>query len=106
MTDEFVELHGDRLFGDDEAMVAGLARIDGRRVAIIGQQKGADTDENIRRNFGMPHPEGYRKAMRIMELAERVRAAGRSPSSTSRAPTRARNRRSAASPRRSPGRSA
>ena len=70
MTDEFVELHGDRLFGDDEAMVAGLARIDGRRVAIIGQQKGADTDENIRRNFGMPHPEGYRKAMRIMELAE------------------------------------
>ena len=71
MTDEFVELHGDRLFGDDEAMVAGLARIDGRRVAIIGQQKGADTDENIRRNFGMPHPEGYRKAMRVMELAER-----------------------------------
>ena len=70
MADEFVELHGDRLFGDDEAMVAGLARIDGRRVAIVGQQKGADTDENIRRNFGMPHPEGYRKAMRIMELAE------------------------------------
>ncbi len=71
MTDGFVELHGDRLFGDDGAMVAGLARLDGRRVAIVGQQKGADTDENIRRNFGMPHPEGYRKAMRIMELAER-----------------------------------
>jgi acyl-CoA carboxylase subunit beta len=71
MTDEFVELHGDRLFGDDEAMVAGLARLDGRAVAVIGQQKGADTDENIRRNFGMPHPEGYRKAMRVMELAER-----------------------------------
>ena len=71
MTDGFVELHGDRLFGDDAAMVAGLARIDGRRVAVIGQQKGADTDENIRRNFGMPHPEGYRKAMRIMEMAER-----------------------------------
>jgi len=71
MTDDFVELHGDRLFGDDAAMVAGLARLDGRRVAVIGQQKGADTDENIRRNFGMPHPEGYRKAMRIMELAER-----------------------------------
>src|SRR6476661_547168 len=70
MTDGFVELHGDRLFGDDAAMVAGLARIDGRRVVVIGQQKGADTDENIRRNFGMPHPEGYRKAMRIMELAE------------------------------------
>ena len=72
MADEFIELHGDRLFGDDEAVVAGLARLDGRRVAIIGQQKGSDTDENIRRNFGMPHPEGYRKAMRIMELAERA----------------------------------
>ena len=71
MTEEFVELHGDRLFGDDAAIVVGLARLDGRRVAIVGQQKGADTDENIRRNFGMPHPEGYRKAMRIMELAER-----------------------------------
>lgn len=72
MADEFVELHGDRLFGDDQAMVAGLARIDGRRVVVIGQQKGADTDQNIRRNFGMPHPEGYRKAMRVMELAERL----------------------------------
>ena len=71
MTDGFVELHGDRLFGDDEAMVTGLARLDGRVVAIVGQQKGADTDENIRRNFGMPHPEGYRKAIRMMELAER-----------------------------------
>ncbi len=72
MADEFVELHGDRLFGDDAAIVAGLARIEGRRVAVIGQQKGADTEENIRRNFGMPHPEGYRKAMRVMELAERA----------------------------------
>jgi acetyl-CoA carboxylase carboxyl transferase subunit beta len=72
MADEFVELHGDRLFGDDAAIVAGLARIEGRRVAVIGQQKGSDTDENIRRNFGMPHPEGYRKAMRVMELAERA----------------------------------
>ena len=71
MTDEFVELHGDRLFGDDPALVAGLARLAGRRVVVIGQQKGADTDENILRNFGMPHPEGYRKAMRVMELAER-----------------------------------
>jgi acetyl-CoA carboxylase carboxyl transferase subunit beta len=71
MTDDFIELHGDRLFGDDAAMVAGLARLDGRRIVVIGQQKGADTDENIRRNFGMPHPEGYRKAMRAMELAER-----------------------------------
>jgi acyl-CoA carboxylase subunit beta len=72
MADEFIELHGDRLFGDDAAVVAGLARIEGRRIAVIGQQKGADTDENIRRNFGMPHPEGYRKAMRVMELAERA----------------------------------
>jgi acetyl-CoA carboxylase carboxyl transferase subunit alpha len=71
MTEDWVELHGDRLFGDDAAMVAGLARLEGRTVVVIGQQKGADTDENIRRNFGMPHPEGYRKAMRIMELAER-----------------------------------
>jgi acetyl-CoA carboxylase carboxyl transferase subunit alpha len=71
MTNDFVELHGDRLFGDDEAIVAGLARLDGRRVVVVGQQKGDDTEENIRRNFGMPHPEGYRKAMRIMELAER-----------------------------------
>ena len=70
LADEFIELHGDRLFGDDEAVVVGLARIAERRVVVIGQQKGADTDENIRRNFGMPHPEGYRKAMRIMELAE------------------------------------
>ena len=72
MADDFIELHGDRLFGDDDAIVAGLARIAGRRVAIVGQQKGADTEDNIRRNFGMPHPEGYRKAMRVMELAERV----------------------------------
>ncbi|HEU5203145.1 MAG TPA: acetyl-CoA carboxylase carboxyltransferase subunit alpha [Candidatus Limnocylindrales bacterium] len=71
MATDFMELHGDRLFGDDEAMVTGLASLDGRVIAVIGQQKGADTDENIRRNFGMPHPEGYRKAMRIMELAER-----------------------------------
>jgi acetyl-CoA carboxylase carboxyl transferase subunit alpha len=71
MADEFIELHGDRLFGDDEAIVAGFASIDGRRVVVIGQQKGADTEENVRRNFGMPHPEGYRKAMRVMELAER-----------------------------------
>ena len=71
MADGFVEIHGDRLFGDDAAIVTGFARIDGRRVVVIGQQKGADTDENIRRNFGMPHPEGYRKAMRAMELAER-----------------------------------
>jgi acetyl-CoA carboxylase carboxyl transferase subunit alpha len=71
MADEFIELHGDRVFGDDEAIVAGFARIGDHRVAVVGQQKGADTEENVRRSFGMPHPEGYRKAMRIMELAER-----------------------------------
>jgi acetyl-CoA carboxylase carboxyl transferase subunit alpha len=71
MADEFVELHGDRLFGDDTAIVAGLAKISGRRVAVVGFQKGADTEENIHRNFGLPHPEGYRKAMRIMDLAQR-----------------------------------
>jgi acetyl-CoA carboxylase carboxyl transferase subunit alpha len=71
MADEFIELHGDRVFGDDSAIVAGLARIGGRRVVVIGFQKGQDTEENIRRNFGLPHPEGYRKAMRVMDLAER-----------------------------------
>jgi acetyl-CoA carboxylase carboxyl transferase alpha subunit len=71
MADEFVELHGDRHFGDDSAIVAGLARISGRRIVVIGFQKGQDTEENIRRNFGLPHPEGYRKAMRVMEMAER-----------------------------------
>jgi acetyl-CoA carboxylase carboxyl transferase subunit alpha len=73
MADEFIELHGDRFFGDDPALVGGFARLDGRRVMVIGQQKGAETEENIRRNFGMPHPEGYRKAIRLMEVAERFR---------------------------------
>jgi acetyl-CoA carboxylase carboxyl transferase subunit alpha len=73
IAEDFIELHGDRAFGDDAAMVAGFARIGGRRVVVIGQQKGSDTDENLRRNFGMPHPEGYRKAMRVMQLAERFR---------------------------------
>jgi acetyl-CoA carboxylase carboxyl transferase subunit alpha len=72
MAEEIVELHGDRGFGDDAAIVAGFARLDGHRIAFVGQQKGADTEENIRRNFGMPHPEGYRKSMRVMELAERL----------------------------------
>lgn len=71
LADEFVELHGDRLFRDDAAIVGGMARIGDQRVMVIGHQKGAETDENIRRNFGMAHPEGYRKAMRLMELAER-----------------------------------
>ncbi len=71
--DEFVELHGDRLFRDDPSIVAGLARLDGRAVVVIGQQKGRNTKEKLHRNFGMPHPEGYRKALRIMRLAERFR---------------------------------
>ena len=68
---DFVELHGDRLFRDDPAIVGGLARVDGVSVVVIGQQKGRDTKDNLRRNFGMPHPEGYRKALRLMKLAER-----------------------------------
>jgi acyl-CoA carboxylase subunit beta len=68
---EFVELHGDRRYGDDAAVVGGLARFDGRPVMVVGHQKGRDTRENVRRNFGMAHPEGYRKAYRLMKLAER-----------------------------------
>ena len=71
IADGFVELHGDRLYGDDGAVVGGLGRIDGRRVVVVGHQKGSDTDENIRRNFGMAKPEGLRKAIRLFELAER-----------------------------------
>ena len=67
--EDFVELHGDRFFGDDKAIVGGLARFEGEPVVVIGHQKGRDTRENIARNFGMPHPEGYRKALRLMELA-------------------------------------
>ncbi|MDK3159920.1 acetyl-CoA carboxylase carboxyltransferase subunit alpha [Kamptonema cortianum] len=69
--DGFVELHGDRLFGDDRAIVTGLASIDGQRVAVIGNQKGRDTKENLARNFGSAHPEGYRKALRVMRLAHK-----------------------------------
>ena len=72
MATEVIELHGDRLYRDDPAIVGGFCRIDGRRAVFVGHQKGAETDENIRRNFGMPHPEGYRKAMRLMRLAERL----------------------------------
>jgi len=70
---DFQELHGDRAFSDDAALIGGLARLDGTPVMIIGHQKGRDTKENIRRNFGMPRPEGYRKALRLMKLAERFR---------------------------------
>jgi len=68
---DFLEVHGDRVFGDDQAIVGGIAKLDGRPVTIVGHQKGKDTKDNIRRNFGMAHPEGYRKALRIMEQANK-----------------------------------
>jgi len=67
----FEELHGDRMFGDDQALVGGLARLEGEAVMVIGHQKGRDTKERVRRNYGMPKPEGYRKALRLMHLADR-----------------------------------
>jgi acetyl-CoA carboxylase carboxyl transferase subunit alpha len=67
----FQELHGDRMFSDDRSMIGGTAMLDGQAVMIVGHQKGRDTKENILRNFGMPHPEGYRKAMRLMRMAEK-----------------------------------
>lgn len=71
MTEDFIELHGDRNFGDDKAVVGGFANLDNKPVMIIGQQKGRDTKSNIYRNFGMMNPEGYRKALRLMKLAEK-----------------------------------
>jgi len=68
---DVIELHGDRHFGDDEAIFAGLGTLSGRRVAILGHRKGTNTKENIKRNFGSPHPEGFRKAVRVMDLADR-----------------------------------
>jgi acetyl-CoA carboxylase carboxyl transferase subunit alpha len=68
---DFIELHGDRFFGDDLAIVGGIAKFEGRPITVIGHQKGKDTKENIKRNFGMPHPEGYRKALRLMEQANK-----------------------------------
>ena len=70
MTD-FVEIHGDRLYGDDKALIGGMARLEGRPIMVIGHQKGRDTKENLLRNFGSAHPEGYRKALRLMRLAEK-----------------------------------
>ncbi|BDX19084.1 acetyl-CoA carboxylase carboxyl transferase subunit alpha [Halopseudomonas aestusnigri] len=70
---DFEELHGDRHFADDAAIVGGIARLDGRPVMVIGHQKGRDVKEKVRRNFGMPKPEGYRKACRLMEMAERFK---------------------------------
>ena len=69
--DDFEELHGDRAYADDQAIVTGIARLQGQPVVVIGHQKGRDTKEKLERNFGMPRPEGYRKALRVMELAER-----------------------------------
>ncbi len=71
VTTDFVEIHGDRLFRDDLAVITGLARFDGRPVVVVGQQKGADMKEKVKRNFGMMHPEGYRKALRAFHMAER-----------------------------------
>jgi acetyl-CoA carboxylase carboxyl transferase subunit alpha len=71
---DFIELHGDRLYREDAAIVGGFARLDGETVMVIGQQRGRDTKENLKRNFGMPHPEGYRKALRLMKLAEKFHA--------------------------------
>jgi acetyl-CoA carboxylase carboxyl transferase subunit alpha len=73
MFTDFEELHGDRHYGDDHAIIGGLARLEDQPVMVIGQQKGRDTREKLRRNFGMPRPEGYRKALRLMEMAERFR---------------------------------
>ena len=70
---DFDELHGDRTFGDDAAIVAGTARLNGQPIMLIGQQKGRDTKEKVKRNFGMPHPEGYRRAKRLMEQAEKFK---------------------------------
>lgn len=70
---DFIELHGDRRFGDDKAIVAGFANFEGIPVCVIGHEKGKDTKEKIERNFGMPHPEGYRKAIRVMKLAEKFK---------------------------------
>ncbi|QTF92370.1 acetyl-CoA carboxylase carboxyl transferase subunit alpha [Halomonas sp. BM-2019] len=73
MFTEFDELAGDRAFADDKAIVGGIARLDGKPIMVIGQQKGRETKEKVRRNFGMPKPEGYRKALRLMEMAERFK---------------------------------
>ena len=100
LLEDFTELHGDRLFRDDPAIVGGLARFEGQSLVVIGHQKGRDTREKIARNFGMPHPEGYRKALRLMELAAKFGSRS-SRSSTRPAPIRGWGPRSAARRRRS-----
>jgi len=71
IAEDFIELHGDRRFGDDKAVVGGFATVDGRPIMLVGHQKGHNADENVQRNFGMPHPEGYRKGIRLMRVAEK-----------------------------------
>lgn len=71
--EEFIELHGDRLYSDDKAIIGGIAQIDNFTVTVIGEQKGKTTIENMERNFGMPNPEGYRKALRLMKQAEKFK---------------------------------
>lgn len=71
MFSDFIEIHGDKKYGEDSAMITGLAKYRGRSVVVVAQEKGAETSDKIRRNFGMPHPEGYRKALRVMEMAEK-----------------------------------
>ncbi|MDD5423703.1 MAG: acetyl-CoA carboxylase carboxyltransferase subunit alpha [Candidatus Omnitrophica bacterium] len=73
MMTDFVEVHGDRVFGDDKALICGFAKIDGQNVVVMGHQKGRDTKENLMRNFGSAHPEGYRKAMRVMHMGEKFK---------------------------------
>ena len=73
ITEQYTELHGDRLFGDDKALIGGVAQLDGRPVVVLGHQKGRDTKENLMRNFGSAHPEGYRKSLRLMQLAAKRR---------------------------------
>ena len=98
-------LAGDRYFGEDEAIVAGFGRFDGQSVAVIGHEKGSDTETRLKHNFGMARPEGYRKAVRIMELADRFGHSRSSRWSTPPAPIPASAPRSAARPRPSPVRS-
>jgi len=71
ITDEFIEVHGDRFYSDDKALITGLAKVDGRNIVLMGHQKGREMKENLERNFGCAHPEGYRKAMRVMRMAEK-----------------------------------
>jgi acetyl-CoA carboxylase carboxyl transferase subunit alpha len=98
---DFEELHGDRAFADDHAIVGGLARLNGEPVMVIGHQKGRDTKEKIFRNFGMPRPEGYRKALRLMRLAEKFGIPVLTFIDTPGAPIRASTPKSVASPRQS-----